>query len=178
MEVQAHFAAGDDVNALAPDPPRVGLHAQRPIGTGSTFWEGFRSDGSFDYGGTYMSLAHGWATGPTSALTFYVLGLVPPRPPAARTAFVPHPGDLTHVEGNITLPQGAVTGSWDYSSTAGTLSESLVSPAGTTGTIGVPTYGSTTHDDHRQRRDRLERWNVPRRRPASPADRPTEATST
>jgi hypothetical protein len=30
-----------------------------PIGTKSTFWEGFTADGSFDYGGTYMSAAHG-----------------------------------------------------------------------------------------------------------------------
>ena len=143
MEVQAHFVAGDDVSALALVRREWGYMLNASTGTGSTFWEGFRSDGSFDYGGTYMSLAHGWGTGPTSALTFYVLGLSPTTAGGAY-GFVPHPGDLTHVEGSITLPQGAVTGSWDYAPTAGTLSESLVSPAGSTGTIGVPTYGSTT----------------------------------
>ena len=35
-----------------------------------------------------------------------------------------------------------MNGSWDYSSSAGTFTEKLTSPAGTTGTIGVPTYGS------------------------------------
>ena len=29
-----------------------------------------------------MSLAHGWATGPTSALTLYVLGAAPAAPGA------------------------------------------------------------------------------------------------
>ncbi|HEY1484480.1 MAG TPA: hypothetical protein VGF84_00165, partial [Micromonosporaceae bacterium] len=142
MEVQAHFVAGDDVNALDLIRREWGYMLTSPTGTGSTFWEGFRSDGTFDYGGTYMSLAHGWSTGPTSALTFYVLGLNPGG--AGQYAFVPHPGDLTHVEGNITLPQGAVTGSWDYNAAAGTLNESLTSPAATTGTIGIPTYGSST----------------------------------
>ncbi len=141
MEVQAHFTAGDDVNALALIRREWGGMLGSPTGTGSTFWEGLRSDGTFDYGGTYMSLAHGWATGPTSALTFSVLGLAPTG--TAQYTFAPHPGDLTHVEGTIRLPQGTVTGSWDYDAAAGTLAETLASPAGSTGTIGVPTYGSS-----------------------------------
>jgi hypothetical protein len=141
MEVQDHFAAGDDLNAPTLVRREWGLMLNGPAGHGSTFWEGFRSDGSFDYGGTYMSLAHGWATGPTSALTFSVLGLSPTG--TSPYDFAPHPGDLTHVEGTITLPQGTVAGSWDYDPAAGTLGETLTSPAGSTGKIGVPTYGST-----------------------------------
>ncbi|MFF7197346.1 trehalase family glycosidase [Streptomyces sp. NPDC008079] len=140
MEVQAHFAADDDINALALIRREWGYMLGSPTGTGSTFWEGFRSDGSFDYGGTYMSLAHGWGTGPTSALTFYLLGLSPTG--TAAYDFVPHPGDLAHTEGTLTMPQGTVTGSWDRDTAAGTLTESLTSPAGTTGRIGVPTNGS------------------------------------
>jgi Bacterial alpha-L-rhamnosidase 6 hairpin glycosidase domain len=141
MEVQAHFVAGDDLNALTLVRREWGLMLNSPTGTGSSFWEGLRSDGSFDYGGTYMSLAHGWATGPTSALTFYLLGLSPTG--TSQYDFAPHPGDLTHVEGSITLPQGTVTGSWDYNAAAGTLGETLTGPAGSTGTISVPTYGSS-----------------------------------
>jgi hypothetical protein len=141
MEVQAHFVAGDDVNALTLVRREWGYMLNSPTGTGSTFWEGYRSDGSFDYGGTYMSLAHGWATGPTSALTFYLLGLSPTG--TSGYDFVPHPGDLTHVEGTITLPQGSAAGSWDYDASAGTLAEQLTSPAGSTGRIGIPTYGSS-----------------------------------
>jgi hypothetical protein len=142
MEVQAHFTAGDDTAALALIRREWGYMLTSPTGTGSTFWEGFLADGGFDYGGTYMSLAHGWATGPTSALTFYVLGLMPTGADG-RYGFVPHAGDLTHVEGDLTTPQGPVTGSWDYAASAGTFTEHLTAPAGSTGTIGVPTYGSS-----------------------------------
>ncbi|MFC1418050.1 alpha-L-rhamnosidase-related protein [Streptacidiphilus cavernicola] len=141
MEVQAHFVAGDDIDALTLIRREWGYMLDSPLGTGSTFWEGFRSDGSFDYGGTYMSLAHGWATGPTSALTSYVLGLLPTG--TSGYDFAPHPGDLTHAEGSITMPQGKVSGSWNYAAAAGTLSGTLTAPAGTSGTIGVPTYGSS-----------------------------------
>lgn len=141
MELQAHLVAGDDTNALVLMRREWGYMLNSPIGTNSTFWEGFTATGSFDYGGTYMSGAHGWATGPTSALTFYVLGLSPLG--SGQYGFIPHAGDLTHVEGDITTPQGPVTGSWDYSAGAGTFSENLTSPAGTSGTVGVPTYGST-----------------------------------
>jgi hypothetical protein len=140
MEVQAHFTADDDLGGLTLIRRQWGYMLDSPAGTGSTFWEGLRSDGSFDYGGTYMSLAHGWGTGPTSALTFSVLGLEPSG--GSGYSFAPHPGDLAHAEGSITLPQGTVTGSWDYDAAAGTLAETLSAPAGSSGTLGVPTYGS------------------------------------
>ncbi len=141
MEVQAHLAAGDDTTALAMIRREWGYMLNTPIGTNSTFWEGFQYDGTFDYGGQYMSLAHGWGTGPTSALTFSVLGLTPTNA-TGQYSFVPHAGDLTHVAGSITMPPGQVTGSWDY--TPGTFTEHLTSPAGSTGTIGIPTYGSSS----------------------------------
>ena len=140
MEVQAHFVAGDDTGALQLIRREWGYMLNAPIGTNSTFWEGMQYDGSFDYGAGYTSAAHGWATGPTSALTFYVLGLMPTSA-TGQYSFIPHPGDLTNVAGNITTPQGAVTGSWTYA--PGTFTENLTSPAGTTGTIGIPTYGSS-----------------------------------
>jgi len=141
MEVQAHFVAGDDTAALSLIRREWGYMLASPIGTNSTFWEGYTYNGTFDYGGPYMSLAHGWSTGPTSALTFSVLGLMPTSA-SGGYGFVPHAGDLTHVEGNITTPQGPVTGSWDYSASASTFTEHLTSPAGSTGEIGIPTYGS------------------------------------
>jgi hypothetical protein len=141
MEVQAHFTAGDDTAGLDLIRREWGYMLNSPIGTNSTFWEGFLPDGTFDYGGQYMSAAHGWATGPTSALTFSVLGLQPTGA-GGQYGFIPHPGDLTHVEGSITTPQGPITGSWDYAATPGTFTEHVTTPAGTTGTIGVPTYGA------------------------------------
>ncbi|MDC0710555.1 alpha-L-rhamnosidase [Stigmatella sp. ncwal1] len=145
MELQAHLTAGDDVNALILMRREWGHMLNSPIGTASTFWEGMDYHGSLDpaYGGSFVSAAHGWATGPTFALTFSVLGLMP-LAPDGRYHFIPHPGDLTHVEGSITLPQGLVSGSWDASAPSGTFSARLTSPAGTSGTVGIPTYGSSS----------------------------------
>ncbi|MEA5360425.1 hypothetical protein VA596_12840 [Amycolatopsis sp., V23-08] len=140
MEVQAHFAANDDFTALAQIRRTWGYMLDSPVGTKSTFWEGINADGSPAYGGPFMSLSHGWSSGPTSALTFEVLGTAP-EPQAGQYRFVPHPGDLTSAEGRITLPQGPVNGSWSRNPGAGTYTAHLVSPAGTTGRIGVPKLG-------------------------------------
>ena len=142
MELYAHFTAGDDVTGLAQIRRTWGYMLNSPIGTKSTFWEGINADGGLAYGGSFMSLAHGWSTGPTSALTFEVLGIAP-EAQTGQYRFVPHPGDLTSVEGRITMPQGAVNASWSRNPSAGTYTASLTSPAGTTGRIGVPKFGSS-----------------------------------
>lgn len=140
MEVQAHFAAGDDFTALAQIRRTWGHMLTSPVGTKSTFWEGINADGSPAYGGSFMSMAHGWSSGPTSALTFAVLGTAP-ETQAGQYRFVPHPGDLTSAEGRITLPQGPVNASWSRDPGAGTYTAHLGSPGGTTGRIGVPKLG-------------------------------------
>ncbi|GLY43189.1 hypothetical protein Amsp01_092120 [Amycolatopsis sp. NBRC 101858] len=140
MEVQAHFAAGDDFTALAQIRRTWGHMLTSPVGTKSTFWEGINADGSPAYGGSFMSMAHGWSSGPTSALTFAVLGTAP-ETQVGQYRFVPHPGDLTSAEGRITLPQGPVNASWSRDPGAGTYTAHLGSPGGTTGRIGVPKLG-------------------------------------
>ncbi|MFJ5992868.1 MGH1-like glycoside hydrolase domain-containing protein [Lentzea sp. NPDC092896] len=137
MEVHARFTANDDFTALDQIRRTWGYMLDSPIGTKSTFWEGMNADGSFAYGGSFMSLAHGWSSGPTSALTFHVLGTAP-EPQVGQYRFVPHPGDLTSAEGRITLPQGQLDASWVRNSAAGTYTARLTSPSGTTGRIGVP----------------------------------------
>ena len=77
MEVHAHFTANNDYTALAQIRRTWGHMLDSPIGTKSTFWEGISADGGLAYGGSFMSLAHGWSSGPTSALTFHVLGTAP-----------------------------------------------------------------------------------------------------
>jgi hypothetical protein len=137
MELHAHFTANDDFTALAQIRRTWGYMLDSPIGTRSTFWEGINADGSLAYGGSFMSLAHGWSSGPTSALTFYVLGTAP-EIQVGQYRFVPHPGDLTSAEGRITLPQGQLNAAWSRDAAAGTYTASLTSPGGTTGRIGVP----------------------------------------
>jgi len=140
MELNAHFAANDDHTALAQIRRTWGHMLGSDIGTKSTFWEGIRADGGHAYGGSFMSLAHGWSSAPTSALTFDVLGIAP-ESATGGYRFVPHPGDLTSADGRITMPQGAVNASWSRVPAAGTYTAQLTSPAGTTGRIGVPKFG-------------------------------------
>ncbi|WP_204010875.1 alpha-L-rhamnosidase-related protein, partial [Virgisporangium aurantiacum] len=142
MELHAHFTANDDNTALAQIRRTWGHMLDSPIGTKSTMWEGISADGGLAYNPPFMSLAHGWSTGPTSALTFHVLGTAP-EPTIGQYRFVPHPGDLTSVEGRITMPQGAVNASWSRSPSAGTFTSQLTSPAGTTGRVGIPKLTGT-----------------------------------
>ncbi|WP_371600827.1 trehalase family glycosidase [Streptomyces sp. NBC_00564] len=143
MELNARFTANDDYGALAQIRRTWGHMLDSPIGTSSTFWEGISADGGPAYGGSFMSMAHGWSSAPTSTLTMDVLGISPESAGGAYR-FVPHPGDLTSAEGRITMPQGAVNASWSRNASAGTYSAQLTSPSGTTGTtgrIGVPKFG-------------------------------------
>ena len=57
-----------------------------PIGTASTFWEGYANNGTLNaYSSPFTSLAHGWSTGPTGALTTDVLGISPTAPSGTPT---------------------------------------------------------------------------------------------
>ncbi|WP_326758500.1 trehalase family glycosidase [Streptomyces phaeochromogenes] len=140
MELNARFTANDDHGALDQIRRTWGHMLNSDIGTKSTFWEGIKADGGLAYGGSFMSLTHGWSSAPTSTLTFDVLGTAPESATGAYR-FVPHPGDLTSAEGRITMPQGAVNASWSRDPAAGTYSAHLTSPSGTTGRIGVPKFG-------------------------------------
>ncbi|MGD0832738.1 MAG: trehalase family glycosidase, partial [Terracidiphilus sp.] len=136
MEIQAHFAAGEDDNALDLIQLEWGYMLASPVGTDSTFWEGYLEDGSFDYGGSYMSLAHGWATGPTGALTQYVAGVGPELSTSAQFHFIPHPGYLSFASATMPLPQGTVSVSWNQSS-AGFVANVNASDS-MTGQYGIP----------------------------------------
>jgi hypothetical protein len=115
MEVMARFTAGDDRRALDLIRREWGYMLSSPLGTRSTFWEGYHPDGNpADYynGGypaSYTSLAHGWATAPTAALTQYLLG-------ASSTVdgyrVEPHPGGVRHAEGSLVTPVGELRVAW------------------------------------------------------------------
>jgi hypothetical protein len=138
MEVLAHFAAGDDLAALSLIRMQWGYMLSNPYGTGGTFWEGYLQDGEFD-GGNYMSLAHGWATGPTSGLTNYVAGIGPELSSTVPFHVIPHPGDLTQASATVPLPQGTVSASWQRNGSS--FVESVTAPAGVAGRYGIPTGG-------------------------------------
>ncbi len=152
MELMSHFVVGHDRRGLDMIRMMWGYMLANPHGPQSTFWESFTADGTFASNGngpppsdSFTSLAHGWASGPTSALTFYVLGVAPDAVQGQTYHVIPHPGDLTHVEGSLTFAPGkAVQVAYDVG--AGCSSFSLFvdarSHTGSTGTLGVPRFGA------------------------------------
>jgi hypothetical protein len=142
MEVMAHFVAGDDATALSLIRLQWGYMLSSPNGTGSTFWEGYLLDGTFDFDPPFMSLAHGWATGPTSALTNYVAGIGPELSSTVPFHVIPHPGNLTQVSATVSLPQGTVSTSWKYSQNGSSFLETITAPASVAGRYGIPTGGN------------------------------------
>ena len=149
MEVYAHFAGADDAGALALIRREWGYMLNAPQGTGSTFWEGYDANGALAYNpyypgapaGSYTSLAHGWSTGPTGALTYDVLGIGADEVGGSSYHVIPHPGDLTWVNGRLTMPAGAVTASWSRADGGFTLSVAD-NGAGTSGVVALPRLGA------------------------------------
>jgi alpha-L-rhamnosidase len=112
---------------------------------GDTFWEAKGTDGTrnnaFASSPGGLSMAHGWAAGPTSALSEYVLG-VQPVAPGYRTWLVqPQPGSLSWAEGQVPTPHGPITVKWGSQTSQGQFTIQVQPPAATTGTIDVPTSG-------------------------------------
>lgn len=141
MEVLSHFVANDDQTALDLIRREWGYMLNSPLGTKSTFWEGYLSDGSFDYGGAFMSTAHGWATGPTSALTYYALGIMPATDSSVDFTLIPHPGDLIRIEGRLGLAKGPVKVTWARHLDTSTFTLRIETAPVVAGLIGVPTFG-------------------------------------
>ena len=107
-------------------------------GPGDTIWETMGTDGSI---GGSTSLAHGWSTGPTSALSKYVLGIAPVGAGYSTWLVEPHPGNLAWAEGKVPTPHGAIVVKWGHEQPQGQFVMHATVPSATSGTIGVPTFG-------------------------------------
>ena len=104
----------------------------------STIWEYLNSDGSV---GSGTSMAHGWSTGPTSALSEYVLGIAPTAPGYQSWLIEPHPGTLAWTEGQAPTPYGPLVVKWGQETNAQKFVMQVQAPNGTGGTIAIPTFG-------------------------------------
>jgi hypothetical protein len=152
MELMSHFVAGYDTRGLDLIRLMWGYMLASPNGTQSTFWESIDTAGGFTANGSgpdpsasFTSLAHGWATGPTAALTNFVLGVAPDTVQGATYHVIPHPGDLSHVEGRLTFaPSNAIQVNYDVGAgcSSFTMTVDASSNAGSTGTLAVPTFGA------------------------------------
>jgi hypothetical protein len=137
MEVHAHFTAGRAGTALDLIRREWGYMLNAPQGTASTFWEGYRTDGTSDYSGSYMSAAHGWSTGPTSALTYHLLGIAPAADSGAGHRIQPRPGGQRRAEGRLTTAAGPVTAYW-HRGPGASFDLSYDAPAGAVTEVAVP----------------------------------------
>ena len=66
------------------------------------------SSGAYCYKGHRHSFCHGWASGPTSWLSQYVLGITPLEPGCRKVAIKPHLGKLKWAEGSFPTPYGVI----------------------------------------------------------------------
>ena len=127
--LRAMAAAGDYRGAI--DMIRQYWGAMIDLGA-TTFWEDFNMEwlpdasridelvpagkkdihgdyGAYCYKGFRHSLCHGWASGPTSWLSEYVLGVQVVEPGCRTVRITPHLGDLEWVEGTFPTPYGVIT---------------------------------------------------------------------
>ncbi|KAK1142250.1 hypothetical protein N8T08_007994 [Aspergillus melleus] len=110
LELQAHFLANDAQSALDLMRLEWGFMLDDPRMTNSTFIEGYSVNGSLHYepyaNDPRVSHAHGWATGPTSALTHYAAGLRITKEAGTEWEVAPQPGDLRNVDAGFETVKG------------------------------------------------------------------------
>ncbi|KAH7069615.1 Six-hairpin glycosidase-like protein [Paraphoma chrysanthemicola] len=144
FEIQAHLTIGETARALDLIRRSWGWYANHPNGTASTVIEGYRVNGTFGYRSergygydpSYVSHAHGWSSGPTSALTEFVVGLSVTEPAGRTWSLKPQFGDLKKAEAGFTTALGKYQAKWEV--TGNGYSLSLSAPETTTGAIGLP----------------------------------------
>jgi alpha-L-rhamnosidase len=143
FELQARLATGDTANAqnllhsvwgrmIAPGPNQTG-----------TMWENISGTDGTPGLGAGTSLAHGWSTAPTSALSSYVLGARPTTAGYATWIVQPRPGDLAWARGQVPTPHGPINVDWTAQNGAHRFSMTVTAPPNTQGTIAVPTGGAS-----------------------------------
>lgn len=106
FDVHAHFEAGDAAGALNLIRTLWGaMRPSQPSYSGVT-WEALAPNGTPQSPST--SLAHAWSSGPTSALSKYVLGVRPVEPGYKTWLIEPQIGDLTWATGTAPTPYAEI----------------------------------------------------------------------
>ena len=124
-----------------------GWTINNPNSTQSTLLEGYlfnaifsyRYTRGYDYDASYTSHSHGWSSGPTSAMTNFILGLDVVEPMGQEWTLSPQMGDLQSVQGGFTTGLGKFSAAFTNSSTE--LSGTWDIPTGTNGTLTIPFTG-------------------------------------
>ena len=104
----------------------------------------YRSSEGYEYDPTYTSHAHGWSTGPTFALSFYILGLQLTSPQGQTWSIAPHTTGLPSAEGGYETSLGWFGVRWTLDD--GAWNATISTPEGTSGTLRPPINGTVTVD--------------------------------
>ncbi|KAJ5924103.1 hypothetical protein N7466_008290 [Penicillium verhagenii] len=144
FEIQSHFLVGRPDRALDLIRRSWGWYINNANGTESTVIEGYLVNGTFGYRGSrgyyydtsYVSHSHGWSSGPTSALTNYVVGLSVTSQLGLTWDISPQFGDLKYAEAGFVTSLGKFQAGWTKTSSEYTLDFTV--PKGTTGNVTLP----------------------------------------
>ncbi|KAG8626283.1 hypothetical protein KVT40_005228 [Elsinoe batatas] len=140
-EIQTHTLAGNVSASLDLIRLQWGFMLDDPRMTNSTFIEGYRNDGELKYApysnDPRISHSHGWATGPTSYLTFYVAGLQVVTAAGQTWRVAPQLGDLQRVDAGYQTPLGSFAAQTNATGDGG-LSTDFSTPDGTAGSVAIP----------------------------------------
>ncbi|KAL1620160.1 hypothetical protein SLS54_006361 [Diplodia seriata] len=149
FELQAHVAAGNASAALALTRLQWGFMLDDPRMTNSTFIEGYSTTGELHYApynnDPRISHAHGWATGPTSTLTFRIAGMQLVSAGGETWRVEPSFADLTHVEAGFVTGLGTFSTNNTRDAETGEYKIVFETPKATSGAVSVeyPECGGT-----------------------------------
>lgn len=137
FEVGALFRAGRAKDALRLVRTGWAMMVNDSTHACGTTWESMTDAGV--PGGSDISLAHAWSSGPTALMSRHVLGARPIEAGWTSWLCKPAPGDLSWAAGQVPTPQGPIQIKWARLSGSDVVAElSITVPAGTKCTLALP----------------------------------------
>lgn len=149
FQVLADFATGRDTAALALIRQEWGYMVNRH--PGGVEWERIQLDGipaPGSFGVVSDSTAHAWSTGPTPALSEYVVGVSPTAPGFGRWQVAPQPSGLAWAQGVVPTPHGPISVRWRRTG-AHSFVMTVEAPSHATGIVAIPiadSHGAVARD--------------------------------
>ncbi|KAK5169384.1 uncharacterized protein LTR77_005359 [Saxophila tyrrhenica] len=142
FELQMHLLAGNASAALDLMRLQWGFMLDDPRMTNSTFIEGYSSDGRLHYApytnDPRVSHAHGWATGPTSTLTFHFAGIKLLSAGGKTWEISPTLGGLENVDAGFSTNLGEFSSQVTAADDGSVGSLQFTTPSGTMGSVRIP----------------------------------------
>jgi len=124
----------------------------------SKLWGPMVSEGDYYSGATWesldgstgkpvddnISLGHAWSSGPTAALSKYVLGVRPASAGFKTWLIQPQMGTLSWASGRVPTPYGGLTFKWAKNHDSVPFMAEVVVPSQTSGTVALPVVSGAT----------------------------------